>query len=171
MGFADYFSRNPNGAVTPPSEEDTHFNIKQINDFKFTLIQNTLRSNRSYTNKHKNQLSNNDVINRTPIKQTRTHVFCHSRYRNKLHVFTTQNFQLDKIRFKQSETKSNKFTRKFTPAYSTNIIQPNYKLQTVNVITRNRPQIETFNRPIIRRFKSPNKRTTTSNPTLKTSSS
>ena len=29
MGFVDYFSRNRSGAVTPPSEEDTHFHIKQ----------------------------------------------------------------------------------------------------------------------------------------------
>ena len=45
MGFEDYFSRNPNGIATPPSEEDTHFVINQINIFKITLIKNTLHSN------------------------------------------------------------------------------------------------------------------------------
>ena len=34
MGFADYFSRNPYGTATPPSEEDTHFVINKINDSK-----------------------------------------------------------------------------------------------------------------------------------------
>ena len=60
MGFADYFSKNSNGAATSPSDEDTHFIINQMNDFKFTLVQNTLRTNRSYAN---NQLSNYEVIN------------------------------------------------------------------------------------------------------------
>ena len=40
-----------------------------MNDFKFTLVQNTLRTYRSYAN---NQLRNYDVINRTHHKQTNT---------------------------------------------------------------------------------------------------
>ena len=71
MAFADYINRNPNGAATPPSEADANFLINQINEFKFTLAQNTLRNSRSYTNNHKNQLSNYDVINRTQNKKTR----------------------------------------------------------------------------------------------------
>ena len=30
MGFADYFSRNPNVITTAPSEEDTHFLINRF---------------------------------------------------------------------------------------------------------------------------------------------
>ena len=75
MGFADYFSRNPNGIAIQPSEEDTHFVINQINDFKFTLIKNTLRNNTNY------RLINKDVTNRSLHKQTTTHAFCHSRPR------------------------------------------------------------------------------------------
>ena len=59
MGVADYFSRNPNGVATPPSEENTHFIINQIKVFKFTLLQNILRNNKSYIN---NQTNNYDVI-------------------------------------------------------------------------------------------------------------
>ena len=95
MGFADYFSRNPNGVVTPPSEEDTHFVINQINDFKFTLIKNTLRNNTN--NRHNNV----DVTNRSQRKQTTTHAFCHSRHRKQSLNLTdnsnTQILQTDKI--------------------------------------------------------------------------
>ena len=53
MGFADYFSRNPNGVPNPPppSEEDTHFIINQIKDFNFILLQNSLRNNGNITSK------------------------------------------------------------------------------------------------------------------------
>ena len=68
MGFADYFSRNPNGIATPPSDEDTHFIINQINDFKYTLIKNTLRNNIS-------SIRNNDVINHSQNKQHLAHAF------------------------------------------------------------------------------------------------
>ena len=74
MGFADYFSRNPNGIAIPPSVEDTHFIINQINDFKFTLIKNTLRN-------HTSNAHNNDVINRSQHKRRTKHAFCHSRLR------------------------------------------------------------------------------------------
>ena len=57
MGFADYFSRNPNGIANPPSEEDTHFVMNQINDFNFTLIKNTLRSNQSNANYRPNNFN------------------------------------------------------------------------------------------------------------------
>ena len=60
MGLADYFSRNPNGKATPPSEEDTHFIFNQINDFEITLIKNTLRKNNSHAN---NKPNNYDITN------------------------------------------------------------------------------------------------------------
>ena len=69
MGFANYFSRKANGVATPPSKKDIHFIINQINDFKFTVVKNTLRNNRSHAS---NQLNNYDVIKRTQLKQTNT---------------------------------------------------------------------------------------------------
>ena len=75
MGFADYFSRNPNAIASPPSAEDAHFIINQIKDFKYTLIKKTLRNNTSNTH------NNNDVINRSQHKHRTKHAFCHSRLR------------------------------------------------------------------------------------------
>ena len=72
MGFADYFSRNPNGTAIAPSKEDTHFIINQINDFKFTLIKNTLPNNYSHT---KNKPNNYDVTKQAQHKKTNTHAF------------------------------------------------------------------------------------------------
>ena len=95
MGFADYFIRNPNGIANPPSEEDTHFVINQINDFKFTLFKNTLRNNTN--NRH----NNDDVTNRSQRKQTTPHAFCHFRHRkqslNLKDISNTQILQTDKI--------------------------------------------------------------------------
>ena len=105
MGFADYFSRNPNGIAIQTSEEDKHFVINQINDFKFTLIKNTLRNN---TN---NRPFNNDVMNRSLHKQTTTHAFCHSRPRkqslNLTHNLNTQIFHTDKINSIKPQPNSN----------------------------------------------------------------
>ena len=161
MKFADYFSRNPNGAAKTPSEKDTHFIINQINDFKFISTQNTLRANRSYSSSQNNQLSNYDAINRTQNKQTQTHAFCQSRYRNKLHSITARKFKSKKNPSTRSETKSNTLIFKFTSNYSNNIINSNHQSQNVNVVTRNRTHIETSSRPIIRRFRRTNKTITT----------
>ena len=83
MGFAEYFSRNLNGTATPQSEEDRHFIIYQINDFKFTLVKNTY-----------------DVMKQTQHKQRNTHDFCHSRLRNKSLTLNTQKFRADKNLYK-----------------------------------------------------------------------
>ena len=158
MGFADYFSRNPNGIATPPSEEDTHFEINQINDFKFTLINNTLRNNTN--NRH----NNDDVTNRSQRKQTTTHAFCHSRHRkqslNLTHNSNTQILQTDKINsIKLHPNSINSLCNplKFFTKTSTNYQSTN---QFINVITRNRPQIDTSNRPVVRRYRAPNKKRT-----------
>ena len=90
MGFADYFSRIPNGTATPLSEEDTHFITNQIHEFNFTLIKNTLRNNNSHAN---NKPNNYDVTKQAQRKQTNTHAFCNSRLRNQSLILKTQNFQ------------------------------------------------------------------------------
>ena len=158
MGFADYFSRNPNGIAIQPSEEDTHFVINQINDFKFTLIKNTLRNN---TN---NRLINNEVTNRSLHKQTTTHAFSHSRPReqslNLTHNLNTQILHADKINSIKPQPNSNNSLYKPLKIFTQ--ISTNYqsKNQFINVITRNRPQVETFNRPVVGRHRAPNKKRT-----------
>ena len=158
MGFADYFSRNPKGIATQPSEEDTHFVINQINDFKFTLIKNTLRNNTN--NRH----NNDDVTNRSQRKQTTTHAFCHSRHRkqslNLTHNSNTQILQTDKnnsIKLHPNSINSLYNPLKIFTKTSTNYQSTN---QFIKVITRNRPQIDTSNRPVIRRYRTPNKQRT-----------
>ena len=158
MGFADYFSRNPNGIAIQPSEEDPHFVINQIKDFKYTLIKNTLRNN---TN---NRPFHNDVTNRSLHKQTTTHAFCHSRPRkqslNLKHNLNTQILHTDKINSIKPQPYSNNSSYKplkIFKQFSTNYQSKN---QFINVITRSRPQVDTFNRPVIRRHRAPNKKRT-----------
>ena len=157
MGFADYFSQNPNGIATPPSEEDTHFIINQINDFKFTLIKNTLRNNNSYANNKPNKY---DVTKQSQHKQTNTHVFCHSRLRNQSLIFNTRKFQTDKSFYKQIHSNSNKLLNKPLSIYTNNITNHHITDHTVIFITQNRPLIETSTRPIVRRYREPNKKKT-----------
>ena len=156
MGFADYFSRNPNGIAIPPSVEDTHFIINQINDFKFILIKNTLRNHTSYAH------NNNDVINRSQHKRRTKHAFCHSPLRKQSPNFTrysnsqslqTEHINSVKLNHYQINSLSNPL-KNFTKT-STNF---HYTNQFINAITRNRPHIETANRPIIRRNRAPNKK-------------
>ena len=147
MVFADYFSRNPNGIAIQPTEEDTHFVINQINDFKFTLIKNTLRNN---TN---NRLNNNDVTNCSQHKQTTTHAFCHSRPRkqspNLTRNLNTQILHTDKNNSIKLQPNSNNSLHK--PLKILTQISTNYQStnQFINVITRIRPQVDTFNRPVV----------------------
>ena len=64
MGFADYLSRHPKNKPPPPSEDDTKYIIKLINDFIFGLtknpIENTL-ANRTLADKYQpiNNATNN----------------------------------------------------------------------------------------------------------------
>ena len=94
MGFADYFSKNPNGIATLPSDEDTNFIINQVNDFNFTLLKYTLRNNSQYAN---NQPNKYDVMEQTQRKQINEHAFCHFRLRNMSLTLNTQKFQTDKF--------------------------------------------------------------------------
>ena len=117
MGFADYFSRNPNGTATPRSEEDTHFITNQINDFKFTLIKNTLRNNNSHAN---NKPNNYNVTKQAQCKQTNTHAFCHSRLRNQSLIRNTQKFQTDKSHSIQLHSNSINHLNKSLSIYTKN---------------------------------------------------
>ena len=164
-GFADYFSRSPNGTATPPSEEDTHFIINQINDFKFTLIKNTLRNNNSHANKKPN---NYDVTKQAQRTQTNTRAFCHSRLRNQSQFRDTQNFQRDKSHSIQLHSNSINSLNKSLSIYTKNFTKQHITHQTVNVITRNRPLVETSTRPIVRRSGGPNKTKTQKPPKWKT---
>ena len=44
MGFGDYLSRHPKNKPPPPSEDDTKYIIKLINDFIFDLTKNPIEN-------------------------------------------------------------------------------------------------------------------------------
>ena len=100
--------------------------------------------------------------NLTVSKQT--HVFCHSRLRNQSLTLNSQNFQTDKPFYKQIHSKSNKSLIKSFSIYTNNFTNHHIINQTVNVITRNKPLIETSIRPIVRRYRGPNKKKITTSP-------
>ena len=145
MGFADYFSRKPNRFAT---EEDTHCVINQIKDFKFTLIKNTLRSNQSNANKRPN---NYDVTNKLQRKKTNTHGFCHSRRRNQSPHLNAFNFETYKSNSVQSQINPTNSIYKSLSTFTKNPTNRHNPNQFINVITRNRLQIETSNGIIVRR--------------------
>ena len=105
----------------------------------------------------------------TQHRQTNTHVFCHSRLRNQSLVLNTRKFQTDKLICKQVHPNSNKLLNKPLSNFTNNITNQNITTQTINVITRNRPQIETSTRPILKRFRRPNKKKITTTPTMENS--
>ena len=154
MGFADYFSLNPNGMATPPSEEDKHFVINQINDFKFTLIKNTLRNNQC---KAIYKLNNYDVMNHSKHKQTNTRAFCHYRHTIQSPPSKTSNFKTRKAKIVNSQIKPKEHIQNPLSIFTNNSTN-NSKNQFINVVTRNRPHIETSDRTVIRRHRGPNKK-------------
>ena len=167
MAFADYFSRNPNGTATPPSGEDTHFIINQINDLRFTLIIIKLRNNNSHANKKPN---NYDVTKQAQLKQSNPRAFCHFRLRNQSLIRNTQKFQTGKSHSIQLHSNSINSLNKSLSIYTKNFTSQHITHQTVNVFTRNRPLVETSRRPIVRRFKGPNKTKTVKTPTMENQS-
>ena len=73
---------------------------------------------------------------------------------------TTHKFQSNKILSKRSDTKSSTLSSHFTSNYSVNVNALSHLSHKVNVITRKRQQIETSNRPIVKRFREPNEKNT-----------
>ena len=102
-------------------------------------------------------------MEQTQHMQTNTHTFCHSRLRNTSLTLNTRKVQADKSPYKQLRPISIKFLHKLPSNYIEVITNQKIRTQTINVITRNRKQIETSIRPILKRFRGPNKMKITSN--------
>ena len=131
--------------LPPPSEEDTHFIINQIKDFNFTTLQNSLRNNRSNAS---NQTNNYDVMNQSQHALTNENALRHCQRGNRLRSMYTSKFQMDKNHCKQLTSNSDKISHTI-PSISSVIDSNKYNIiQTINVITRKRHQIETSTRPI-----------------------
>ena len=137
MGFADYLSRNPSGDPIPLSEEDKNFVINVIDELKFTLIRNTLTPNGAIKAINQNadikQVSN-DAISSTQNNNTAPNAFCLNSNENKLHSHSTYLNSLN-----QKKSTSTDFSN------------------LVAITTRQNPLHDTFQVPIHKRYRAPNK--------------
>ena len=136
MGFADYLSRNPSGnAPPPPSEEDKNFVITTINEITFALIRNSITPNgASKFIADKKLVNSNDVINPLQNNSERNNAFCLKQLRNQ---------------------------SLYTSSIALSHINPNSNLSNSKLIaitTRKNPLKETFQVPIKKRFRAPNKK-------------
>ena len=137
MGFADYLSRNLSGDPIPPSEEDKNFVITVIDELKFTLIRNALAPNGATKATNQNadikQVSN-DVISSKQNNNTAPNTFCLNSIENKLYSHSTY----------------------------FNFLNPNKTTLTdcanlVAITTRQNPLHDTFQVPIRKKYRAPNK--------------
>ena len=172
MGFTDYLSRNPHQKPPPISPDDELFVINRIREFTFTLLNEERKHNIS-TNQiapfglaHKSH----DAINNAQCDQNIANAFCHFSCHKQSHSFslvnsnshsnskfqssTHKNIQDLKNIKNYSNTKSSNFPDKHK---TTLFFNPNnYYLQSspkINVVTRNRPNLNTFDRQIIKRVR------------------
>ena len=93
-------------------------------------------------------------MNQSQHALTKENAIRHCQRGNKSRSMYTSKFQMDKIHSKQLTSNSNKISHT-VPSNSSVINSNKYNIiQTINVITRNRPQIETSTRPIVKRTSS-----------------
>ena len=119
----------------PPSEEDKNFVINIINDITFALIKNSITPNGASDHSADKQLVNsNDVINPLQNNSERNNAFC----------------------LKQNRIQS----RQNSPFAYTYINQNSNSLNSelIAITTRKNPLKETFQIPIKRHFRAPNKK-------------
>ena len=180
MGFTDYLSRKPH--QTPPiSPDDELFVINGIREFTFTLLNDERKHNFS-TNQNAplgQTRKSHDVISNTQSEQNKANAFCHSSFHNQSHSFSLLNSPLNSTFNNQTlsrknisnlnniENLINSYHPKTFNLSNKQKISPysnphNYYSQPrpkINVVTRNKPNFNTFDRQIIKRARRPNKRT------------
>ena len=93
-------------------------------------------------------------------KKTNTHAICHSRHRNQSPHLNTLNFKTYKSNSVQSQINPTNSIYKALSTFTKNSTIRHNPNQFINVFTRNRLQIETSNRTIVRRYRRPNKKNT-----------
>ena len=182
MGFTDYLSRNPHQKPPPISPDDELFVINRSREFTFTLL-NEERKHNILTNQiapfgqaHKSH----DVINNAQCEQNKANAFCHFTRHKQSHSFSLVKSNLQSNSKFQSLPRKNISNLKNIKNYSNPnypnlqdkqktplLINPNnYYLQSnpkINVVTRNRPNLNTFDRQIIKRARRPNTNTMSHN--------
>ena len=182
MGFTDYLSRNPHQKPPPISPDYELFVINGIRKFTFTLL-NEERKHNILTNQiapfglaHKSH----DVINNAQCEQNKANAFCHFSCHKQSHSFSLVNSNSHSNSKVQSSPRKNISNLKNIKNYSNPnysnfpdkqktplLINPNnYYLQfnpKINVVTRNRPNLNTFDRQMIKRARRPKTNTISHN--------
>ena len=179
MGFTDYLSRNPHLNPPPPiSPEDELFVVNRIRDFTFTLL-NEERKCKISTNKNApfgQADKSNDVINHAQSEQNKANAFCLFSCHKQSHTILPINSNSNSISNLHTDTCKinpniknieNIFIPNFTELpdnqKTSRLNNPNnYYPQhrpNINVITRNRPNINTFDKIITKRARRPNSKT------------
>ena len=173
MGFADYLRRHPTNNPPPPSSDDTQYIVNLINDFKFILTQNSMNYNSANctdkyqtrqatttNSKHAREYNNAFCLNRFNYQQLISPL-PNSNNSITLNTFnSTQKFHSNLAKNPQG------LTHKIHSIY---LLHPKNSLklpqgyQTINVTTRNKPQVNTFDQTIINRKRAPNKTKMNSN--------
>ena len=133
IGFADYLSRNPPSDASPPSEKDKNFVINTIEEIKHALLRVNIAPNGA-TNKNTEQNQSYDVTSTKHAHSKETTAF-----RQLPHA-------------KQSLSSLRKLN------YNSQIKHTKSIQNLVAITTRANPTKDTFEIPIRRRFRAPNKK-------------
>ena len=197
-GFYGLSQQKPPPKAPPPiSPDDELFVINRIREFTFTLLKEERKHSISANQNAPfgQPLKSHDVINHSQHTQNKTNAFCQFNSQIQLPSLSLShqnlNIQIPPLNSHYLPLKNSKKSN-FTelPPDSSNSIQPNplnntqiptinnpqsYKSNphsTINVVTRNNPNFNTYERPITKRARKPKKRTMLSpnseNPTTST---
>ena len=184
MGFTDYLSRNPHLTPPPISADDELLVINRIREFTFTLV-NEERKHNTSTNQNApfgQTQKSHDVINEIQRTQNNANAFCHFFLITKQSLsFSLSNstFQNQNFSYNNNPTSNNnpssyninpssklnnfnsfQFSNNITPHSihkNSHNQYPNSRIK-INVVTRKKPNFNTFDRPMVKRTRKPNKR-------------
>ena len=133
MGFADYLSRNPSGAPSPINEDDEKFVINLIEEMKHAILKqsiNSFGSNEPTGNSNQSESSTQNERNDVTHTKENTH---------------TKESAFCHIKSKTKSPFSHSLLTKIKP-------------KIIAITTRARPKLNTFEIPIKKRFRGPNKK-------------
>ena len=173
MGFADYLSRHPKQQPTPPSADDIQYLVNLINDFKFILTQISINQNSATRNNSDKYQTNYLTANNSTHAYNYHSAFClnpsivqplsfsYSNSSNSL-KFTSKHIDPNKnVPQSIRNSKPQGFPPKFTSVNSVSFKNSEKSprgYQTIQVTTRSRPKLNTFEQKIIKRKRAPNKK-------------
>ena len=177
MGFTDYLSRNPHLKPPPISPDDELFVINRNRDFTFTLLNEerkhsiSANQNAPFGQTHRSHV----VIIEIQRAQNKANAFLPFLYSQAVSFSLVINFNFLKLKFLvqnnstlnnlETFSKTNKINPfkssnnpKSTSSYNTPYSHYSNPRTRINVVTRNKPNFNTYDRPIVKRARKPNKK-------------